>query len=179
MNAHRLPHFVNGLLLLLLFGGSLWVYPALPEQIPTAIKPGTVHYEDKTVLHWLTGSLFALGMTAFLYAITLSEAMRVPLSPLVNFGNRDTYEQLSTPHKQTIARLLRTGMYWMCTLLLLTFAWVQSEFYLIAIQPAEESTIGWQEEAVVIGSVLAFTLAFFGWWVPRRIEHLAEAEQSE
>jgi len=179
MNAHRLPHFVNGLLLLLLFGGSLWVYPALPEQIPTGTSPGTVHYEEKTVLYWLTGPLFAFGMTALLYAMNRSEAMTVPLSPLVNFGNRDTYEQLSTPHKQTIARLLRTGMYWMCTLLLLTFAWVQSEFYLIAIQPAEESTIGWQEEAVVIGSVLTFASAFFGWWVPRRIEHLAQAEQSE
>ena len=179
MKVHRLPHLVNGLLLLLLFVGSLWVYPSLPEQIPTGTSPGTVHYEEKTVLHWLTGPLFALGMTAFLYVITLSEAMRVPLSPFVNFGNRDTYEQLSTPHKQVIARLLRTGMYWMCTLLLLTFAWVQTEFYRTAIRSAEESTIGWWEEAVVIGTVLIFSLIVFGWWVPRRIEHLAEVEQSE
>ena len=179
MNAHRLPHFVNGLLLLLLFGGSLWVYPALPEQIPTAIKPGTVHYEDKTVLHWLTGSLFALGMTAFLYAITLSEAMRVPLSPFVDFGNRDTYAQLSTLHKQTIARWLRTGMYWTGTLVLLMFIRVQVEFYIIAMRSAEESIFGWQWDALALGIFLIYALMFFGWWVPRRIEHLAEAEQSE
>jgi hypothetical protein len=176
MNAHRLPHFVNGLLLLLLFGGSLWVYPALPEQIPTAIKPGTVHYADKTVLHWLTGSLFALGMTAFLYAITLSEAMTVPLSPHVNFGNRDTYEQLSTPHKQVIARLLRTGMYWTCTLFLLIFMRGQIEFYIIAMRSADESIFGWYWGAAEFGLVLLFALMFFGWWVPRRIEHLAEVE---
>lgn len=175
----RIAHIVNGTLLVLLFVGSLWVYPSLPESIPTGTSPGTVHYAEKTILHWLTGPLFALGMTAFLYVLALSEAMTVPLSPFVNFGNRDTYEQLSTPHKQIIARLLRTGMYWMCTLLLLTFAGVQIEFYRIAIRPADDSTIGWQTEAFVIGSVLAFTLAFFGWWVPRRIEHLAEGEQSE
>jgi len=179
MNAHRLPHLVNGLLLLLLFGGSLWGYPFLPESIPTGTSPGTVHYAAKTILHWLTGPLVALGMTALLYAMNRSEAMRVPLSPFVNFGNRATYEQLSTPHKQVIARLLRTGIYWICTLLLLTFAWVQTEFYRIAIRPAEASTIGWSEEAIVIGAVLISTGIFFGLWVPRRIEHLAEVEQSE
>lgn len=179
MNAHRLPHLVNGLLLLLLFGKSLWGDPSLSEQIPTASKPGTVHYEDKTALHWLTGPLFALGMTVFLYAMNRSEAMTVPLFPLVNFGNRDTYAQLSTPHKRIIARWLRTGMYWTGTLVLLMFIWGQIELHIIAMRSAEESIFWWQWDALALGIFLICALMFFGWWVPRRIECLAEVEENE
>lgn len=171
----RIAHIVNGTLLILLFVGSLWVYPSLPEQIPQNIGTG-VTYWDTTLLHWLSGPLITLVMTGLMYAVHLSEVMTVPLSPHVNFGSRDTYEQLSTPHKRIIARWLRTGAHWMCTPFLLIFTRMQIEFYLIAMRSAEESIFGWQWNAVEFGLYLLFVFMFFGWWVPRRIERLAEVE---
>lgn len=60
MNPIRLPHLINGALVLLLLGGSLLVYPSLPEQIPqnAGFLGGSVSYWETTLLHWLVFTPF-------------------------------------------------------------------------------------------------------------------------
>ena len=178
MRPNRLPHIVNGMLLLLLFGGSLWVYPSLPEQIPVGTSPGEIHYGEATLFNWLQGPFFVVLMMGFVYAVTLG-TMRVPLAPGVSFSNRKTYEQLSRDHRKRIARRLRTAMYWTGTGMSVCFIGIQVEYYLLAIGIVEDSVLAGWEGGLGVTLVFLVGILTFDRRLARHIDRLAEAERSE
>lgn len=100
----RLVHAVNAGLLLLLFAGSLWVYPALPDQIPRhfGLAGGVDAYWQATLVHWMLLPVVALGVTAVIYGC----AWIVGKNPSsVNVPNQQRYDALDPTDKRRVVRL--------------------------------------------------------------------------
>ena len=66
----RTAQAINVTLFLLLLGGSLWVYPSVPDQIPQHKGfGGDVTYWDTTLLRWLANPLFGILFAGLGYAM--------------------------------------------------------------------------------------------------------------
>lgn len=175
MHATRLPHLVNGVLLLLLLTGSLWVYPTLPEQIPKHVGPRWVAYWETTLLRWLSLPL----MTGVCMALIYVPAWRMgPVRSLQAFSvpNRTQYRHLPPRHKRNIADLLERGTYWMATPMPVFFGVSQARTYYAV------TTFGPPLPTFETGTMAAFLLVMLGiagglrWWVSRRIRRVSDRE---
>jgi uncharacterized membrane protein len=130
----RTAQAINVTLLLLLLGGSLWVYPSLPDQIPKNIgwSGRDVDYWDTTLLHWLSLPLFSTWFVVIEYAAAYS--VRNPQQVLqMDIPNLDTYRTLSARHKSPVTDVIRALSHGMMTPGYLLFTVLQVEIYLIAV----------------------------------------------
>lgn len=94
----RLLHVTNGLLLTALVGGSLFVYPDLPDRIPLDFgADGSVdRWGDRSLLSWMALPLIGLATGALL----MGSGLLLPHRPaLLNMPDKDRLLQLP-PHLQ-------------------------------------------------------------------------------
>ena len=117
MRAAFTPHILNGALLLLLFGGGLWLYPTLPEQIPHHfdLYGQADAYGDATLVRWLLLPILAGFSAVCLYG------------PAWLLGTSEPNAE-----KQRVVTLLRRALYWMTTAMLTVMLAVQVGVYVVA-----------------------------------------------
>lgn len=138
----NLAHIVNGILLLILFGGSILVFSSLPDQIPVHMElDGTVdRWADRSWLEWLSLPLVALGVTALMYISGLFIG-RVP-PHLVNIPSREKFVDLSPERRAMVMDLIRTSLYWVNVATLVIFLLVHIGMYQAAFgRPSTGYTI--------------------------------------
>jgi uncharacterized membrane protein len=130
----RTVQAINLALLVLLFVGSLWVYPLLPDQVPKHIGfGGDVTYGEATLLGWLTLPCLGAFFVASAYGIAYHVA-RDPQRVLhLDISNLDTFRTLSPRRKRIVTDIIRAIYHGCMTPLLLTFILTKIEFYLIAV----------------------------------------------
>ena len=166
---------VNGTLLVFLFAGSLWAYPALPEQIPRHFGPyGQADaYGATTLLRWMLLPIVAVFSGAILYGSGWL-IRRAPEG--INVPNQAQYEQLSDEDKRALAARAQRATYWMGAPLLVVFGAVQVGTYHVATTPATAlptavmTTMG-GGILLILGIAVGLT-----WWMHRRVRALAEAD---
>jgi uncharacterized membrane protein len=66
---NRLVHVFNAGLSTLLIGGSLWLFPRLPDQVPRHFGMGGTAdaYWEATLLHWMLLPCIATGVASLIY----------------------------------------------------------------------------------------------------------------
>lgn len=174
----RSPHAVNGVLLVALIGGSLGVYPSLPEEIPHHFDLYGVAdaYWSTTLLRWMLLPLVALLPAALLYG----SAWMVGAFPVssVNVSSQAQYDALSREKKRFVLRLVQRALYWMTAAALSIFLAVQAGAYVVATSAATALPVA------TMGAVIAGLLAVLGivawlvWGLPRWIRVLSESDGS-
>lgn len=125
-----LLHAVNATLLILLWGGSLWAYSHLPEEIPMhyGMAGGADRFAATTMGRWLllpvTGTLTA--------AITYGCAVLVASMPqYLNIPSR-SMGTLSESGRQRVIRATQHMIYGIAALVLCLFAVMQAGNYAVA-----------------------------------------------
>lgn len=179
MSTTRLPHVVNGMLLAVLFGGSLWVYPALPEQIPRhfGLFGQADAYWAASLVHWLLIPIVAVLSAAALYGPAWI-VNAVPAS-WVNVPNQEQYEALPPAEKQIVIMLVQQVLYWMAAATLVLLLAVQGSTYYVA------TTAATALPALGVGTMLAALLAVGGltgwliWRLPKRVQALSAGSDDE
>lgn len=173
MTTTRWPHIVNGGLLALLIGGSLWVYPALPEQIPRhfGVYGRADAYWATTVLRWMLLPTIAVMTGGIVYG----SAWLIGHAPdAVNVPNQKQYEQLSSGQKRVVATVAQRVVCWMTTPLVVVLGAAQVGTYHVATTPATALP------PVVMGTIGGGILVLLGlagglgWEMHRRIQRLVE-----
>lgn len=175
MRTIRTLHIVNGALLVLLFGGSLWLYPALPEQIPHHfdLYGQADAYWGATLVRWMLLPVIAALTAACLYG----PAWLVGPSGF-NVPRQEQYEALSPAQKRHVTALVQRALYWMTTAELVILVAVQAGVYAVATTAA--TTL----PAAVGGTIIAGLLAIGGitgwlvWGLSRRIQVLSDPDGS-
>ena len=175
MNTTRLPHVVNGGLLALLIGGSLWAYPALPEQIPRhfGFYGQADAYWATTRLRWMLLPIIAVVSGSIVYGSAwligrAPEAMNVP--------NQSQYDQLSSSQKRIVTASVQRAVCWMNAPLFVVFGAIQFGGYHVA------TTAATGLPAPVIGTMAASLFAVLGIavglgrWMRRRVQQLADSD---
>jgi uncharacterized membrane protein len=176
----RTAQAINVTLLLLLLGGSLWVYPSLPDQIPKNMgwSGRDVDYWDTTLLHWLSLPLFSTCFVVLEYAAAYS--VRNPQQILqLDIPNLATYRTLSARHKSLVTDIIRTLFHGMMTPGYLLFTVIQVEIYLVAVG-ARSAPLFWTglRLGTMVIPIIGLCLLMV-WWVPRYIQRLAKRERRE
>lgn len=179
MNARysRTARAVNLALLLLLFVGSLWVYPALPDQIPQHRGfGGDVTYWDTTLIRWLANPLVATLFVGIGYAAAYGAA-RTPQRVLESdIPNKEIYRTLSFRHKRIVTDIFRTLYHAAVTPSLIGVIISQVNSYLLALSPREAPAfMSWLELGLMLGGTLGL-LPLFYLWGSRSIQRFAERE---
>ena len=173
MNASRLVHVVNGVLLLLLFGGSLWVYPTLPEQIPRhfGLYGQADAYWQATLVHWLLLPVVALVSAVALYGP--AGIVRAVPSSWINVPNQAQYDALPPVKKRAVMSLVQRALYWMTTATLVVFLAVQgSVFYVATTAATALPVLGVGAMAVALLAIAGLT-GWLVWRLPKRIQTLS------
>ena len=177
MNTTRLPHVVNAGLLALLIGGSLWAYPALPEQIPRhfGLYGQADAYWATTLLRWMLLPIVAVVTGGIVYG----SAWLIGQAPdAVNVPNQAQYDQLSPHQKRLVTASVQRAVCWMNAPLFVVFGAIQSGGYHVA------TTAATALPAPVIGTMAAGLLAVLGIavglgrWMRRRVQQLADSDGS-
>lgn len=170
MRRRFVPHLVNVALLFLLFAGSLWVYPALPEEIPRHFGAGgeADAYWKKSLGTWLLLPIIAIATVILTYVHVLVVHF-FPLSAL-NFPKQDRLDDLSDADKREIRRRMHSVIYWIATPVITIFLALQYGTYRVATTNA--STLPELVVAIEVGSVLAILgiVAVLIWRLPAWIE---------
>lgn len=139
----NLGHIANGILLLVLLGGSMLVFGSLPEQIPMHMGlDGTVdRWEARSWLGWLSLPLVGLAVTALTY--TGAMFMRRIPPRLINIPTREKFVDLSPERQAMVLDLIRSSLYWVNVAMLIIFVLVQIGMYQAAFgRPSTGYTIG-------------------------------------
>lgn len=174
----RAVQAINLALLLLLFVGSLWVYPSLPDQIPKHAGTSTVTYWDTTLLRWLFFPLLASVLLVVVYVAVYSSARNLQQVLNIDLPNKDLYKTLSHRHKRIVADIVRACLHGAGTTMLVPFIIIQAHFYLLAMSRRTEP-LGfmrwWALGSFTIG--IAGICLFPGWWLARYIQRLADREE--
>jgi uncharacterized membrane protein len=173
MSPSRRPHIVNGGLLVLLLGGSLWAYPALPDQIPRHFGVGgeADAYWATTPLRWMLLPMIAVGSAGLVYGA----AGLIGRAPdAVNAPSQEQYDRLSPGQKRVVAAYAQRVVYWMTTPLLGAFGAGQGGAYHVATTPA--TALPPAVMIAIAGGLLAVLglAGGLGWGMRRRIRELAE-----
>ncbi len=179
MNRSALPHLLNGLLLVALIGGSLWVYPTLPEQIPRHfnVYGQADAWGNTTLVHWLLVPVVALFSVGLIYAPAWIVGA-VPAS-WMNVPDREAYEALPAAQKRHVRHLVQRGLYWMGTATLLIFGAVQASTYDVATTAATAlPTAGIGAMGLGLFAIAGLTVWLI-WGVPRRIRALSRPSDGE
>jgi uncharacterized membrane protein len=176
----RTAQAINVTLFLLLLGGSLWVYPSLPDQIPKNMgwSGRDVDYWDTTLLHWLSLPLFTTFFLVIEYAAAYS--VRNPQQVLqMDIPNLDTYRRLSARHKSLVTDIIRALSHGMMTPAYLLFAVMQVEIYLVAVGARSAPLFWtWLQLGTMVIPIIGLCLLLI-WWMPRYIQRLAKRERTE
>lgn len=145
MNRH-LVHIVNGILLLVLIGGSILVFNELPERIPGHMGlDGVVdRWEDRSWFGWLSLPLVGAGITLLTY-IPVQFLGRFP--HLINIPTKEKFADLSPERQAMVLRLIRTSLYWVNAATLFTFLLVHIGMYQAAFG---RPSVGYTIAALVI-----------------------------
>lgn len=177
----RTAQAINVTLFLLLLGGSLWVYPFVPDQIPQHKGfGGDVTYWDTTLLRWLANPLFGMLFAGLGYAMAYGGARNPQRVLIGDFPYKKVYRRLSLRHKRMVTDLFRTLCHASITPYLLAVVVSQVESYLLATSPqmAAPALMTWLELGLMLGGTLAI-LPLFYLWISRSIQRYAERERSE
>jgi uncharacterized membrane protein len=173
----RIAQTVNFALLILLLGGSLLVYPFLPDQIPTRINPDSIRYSDTTLLSWLGSLLLPTLITTIPYGVVHLKARTLQHVLSLDFPKKDLYRTLSIRHKRIVADMQRAVFHGLFTPVLVTFVFERIQFYLLAmsfeIEPFGFMT-WWKLSPVFVG-IPGVSLGFY-WWISRSIQRFANQE---
>jgi len=176
----RTAQAINVTLLLLLLGGSLWVYPSVPDRIPQYRGfGGDVTYWDTTLLRWLANPLFATLFVGLGYAMAYGGARNPQRVLIGDFPYKEMYRKLSLRHKRMVTDLFRTLCHAIVTPSLLAVIVSQVASYLLAMSPRMEAPalMTWLELGLMLGVTLAI-LPLFYLWISRSIQRCAEREKS-
>ena len=177
----RTAQAINVTLFLLLLGGSLWVYPSLPDQIPQNMgwSGRDVDYWDTTLLHWLCLPLFSTCFVVIEYAAAYSTARNPQQVLHLDIPNLDTYRTLSAQHKRLVTDIIRALHHGMMTPAYLLFTVIQVESYLIGVGSRSAPLLWtWLRLGTMVIPIIGLCLLMI-WWLPRYIQRLAERERSE
>lgn len=161
--ARRTAHVLNGALIVLSIGASLWVFPTLPDQIPRHFTlAGTADaYWAGTLLHWLFLPLVGAGIAALMYGLAWivgADGQVVRRFHLSGGGERD--------RSQTEAerKAVQLYLYWTAAGMLVLFSALQWGVYRVATSPARTlSLFVLGTTAAIVVGVLAGAGAL-GWW---------------
>lgn len=174
----RAAQAVNLALLLLLFVGSLWVYPSLPNQIPQHTGfDGDVTYWETTLLRWLALPLVSAFLIVFGYGIAYGTARNPQRVLMRDFPDKELYRTLSHWQKRVVTDLFRALSHAMVTPTLIAFTFMQVEFYLLAVASRTETPafMTWVEYGLMLGGTIGVGLLFH-LWISRSIQRLADRE---
>ncbi len=169
----RPVHVVNAVLIALLFGGSLWAYPALPDRIPRHFGIGGVAdaYWDASLGHWLLLPLIATGTAILVHASIW--AMKTLPSSWVHVPNPEQFAALDDADQRAVRARMRGLLYWMVPPVLVLFGALQYGTYHVATTDATALPV--LVNALTIGSLGAIfgVVALLVWRTRRWIEERA------
>ncbi|MGM0705980.1 MAG: hypothetical protein ACQETP_08680 [Bacteroidota bacterium] len=148
-------HSKNAALLVLLWAGSLWAYPQLPDAMPGHFDLlGQVSYRtDTTLAQWLLMPIMGLLLTAALYGVA-HLMRRFPHTMIV--PNPATFQRLTPSRKAVVIQLMQDVIYGMTALLLLLLGMLQVGIYSVAVHaanvlPVFTRTVLWVSLPLLIG----------------------------
>ncbi len=169
----RLAHGLNAVLSLLLVGGSLWVFPTLPGQVPRHFGLGGTAdaYWEATLLHWMVIPSIAIVVVGIVYGAAWWTG-RAPTA--INVPNQEQYDALAPAHKRVVAESVQAFLYWTATAMLVLFSVAQWSTYQVATSAT--NTLPGLGQALTFGIPVVLLCAAGGlaWWLPRRVRRLAD-----
>lgn len=169
----RVPRVLTVGLVLLLIGGSLWVYPTLPDHIPRhfgATGQADAHWET-TLFRWLLLPCVSLLSAGALY-VPVWIVGAVP-SSWITVPNQEQYDALPPDKKRVVIGVVQRALDWMIVATLLIFVAVQAGVYYVATTPATALPgIAFGIMALGLLSVLA-SGGWLVWSLPKRIRSLS------
>ncbi len=125
-------HAKNVVLLLLIWGGSLWAYELLPASMPGHFNVlGQVSYRaETTAVRWFLLPGVALGLAGLMYSV----ALLLPRYPgLMNVPDPKAFAQLAPERKEVVVQLTQDVLYGITALMLLILGVLQLGAYSTAI----------------------------------------------
>lgn len=153
-------HVLNALLLAVLLGASLAVWPDLPERIPGHFSAGgeVTRWEAPSLGRWLVLPLMALAITAMNYAL----AAALPRWPgMFNHPDKDAFLALPAAARAPVITRMRTFMYGISALITVVLAVIQWVRYRTAFGAEPDAYIA---VALVLSAMIA-PIAL-GLWLP-------------
>lgn len=120
----RWLHLLNGLLLTLLVGGSLFVYPDLPDRIPLHFGADgqADRWGDRTLLSWLLLPLIGAATAALMTGI----GIMLPRNPkLINMPDKDRLLQLPDYLQRWVIEGVAATLHVMTFVMLVMFTTMQ------------------------------------------------------
>jgi len=132
----RLAHATTAVLLALLFGGSLWVYPTLPDQVPRHFGLTGVAdaYWETTLARWLLLPLVAAGTALVVYGSVW--AMKALPPSWVNVSNPEHFAALDEADRRAVRARMCGLLYWIAPPTLVLFGGLQYGIYYVATTDA-------------------------------------------
>jgi len=169
----RVLHRVNAILLGLLFGGSLWAFPGLPDQIPRhfGFWGHADAYWDSTLLHWMAVPLITFGVVAVVYGSAWFIG-RDPSS--INVPKQDVYDALDVEQQRRVVAHVQLVLSGMATSIIVFLGAIQAGIYEVATSAVEVFP------PYVTAALVFFVLVVGGgsagllWWLHRRIPQLSD-----
>ncbi|PEN08400.1 hypothetical protein CRI93_04615 [Longimonas halophila] len=155
-------HAKNAALLVLLWAGSLWAYPQLPDAMPGHFDLlGQVSYRtDTTLARWLLMPILGLLLTATLYGI--AHLMR-RFPSIMNVPDPATFQQLTPDRRAVVIHLVQDVVYGIAALVLLVLTVLQVGIYSVAVYkssvlPVHTRTVLWSSIPLlaVLGPVMVW-----------------------
>ncbi len=174
----RILHVLNGVLLLLLVGGSVWMYGQLPDQVPAHFNASGAadRWVETSAGSWFLIALIGVGLAVSLYGLAWWIGQR---QGQVNMVNQRTYDALSEAGQAKVKAVLVDFMYVLCAMVLLLLGALQSGAFQVAMGFSEQlptsiTVILW----VVVGlSLLSAPLLV--WQVQAKIDKLHNNEKTD
>jgi len=168
----RLVHGLNAGLSVLLVGGSLWLFPRLPDQVPRHFGIGGTAdaYWAATLVHWMVLPGIAIAVAGLVYGAAWWIG-RPPYS--INVPNQQQYDALDPSDKRVVAGYVQTFLHWTATAMLVMFSVAQWSTYQVATSGT--NTLPGSGWAVSLGMPVGILIATLGlaWWLPRRVRELS------
>lgn len=129
-------HTKNAVLLLLIWGGSLWAYELLPASMPGHFNVlGHVSYRtETTAVRWFLLPSVALALAGLMYGM----ATLLPRFPgLMNVPDPKAFAQLTPKRKAIIVQLTQDILYGITVLMLLVLGVLQLGIYSVALNGSD------------------------------------------
>lgn len=121
-------HLINALLLTILVGGSLAVFPDLPERYASHFRmDGTPdRWATKGLLGWMALPLIAIATSVMQYAM----AAYMPRRPgWLNIPQKERLLALPPERQQPVLRIGSSMLFWTTTMILSLFLMIQYSMY--------------------------------------------------
>lgn len=168
----RVVHVVNAVLTGGLVGGSLWLFPHLPDRVPRHFGIGGTAdaYWEATLVHWMGLPCIAIAVAGLVYGAAWWIG-RPPYS--INVPNQQQYDALDPPDKRVVVGHVQAFLYWTAAAVLVLFSGAQWGTYQVAASGA--NTLPGYGRAVSLGMPVVLVVAALGvaWWLPRRVRELS------